>query len=85
MVYFYYYYYKLKLIQDYFHETMTMCTDVKTVLQYLLVAIAANCENGSKRLLLIRDSEGYQAVISDSEVQEVAEVRLVVIGICGRD
>ena len=52
-------------------------------LQYLLVAIAANCENGSasdKLLFRERDSECHEAVVSDSEVHkanEVSEVRLV--------
>ena len=49
----------------------------------LLVAIAANCENSSesdKLLVNMRDSESYEAVVSDSGVHtadEVSEVRLV--------
>ena len=41
-------------------------------LQYLLVAIADNCENGSesdKLLVNERDSECHEAVVSDSEVE----------------
>ena len=52
-------------------------------LRYLLVAIAANCENSSdsnKVLVNERDSECHEAVVIDSEVHkagEVSEVRLV--------
>ena len=52
-------------------------------LQYLLVVIAANCENGSesdKLLVNERDSECRKAVVSDSEqhkADEVSKVRLV--------
>ena len=52
-------------------------------LQYLLVAIAANCQNCSesdRRLVNERHSESHEAVFIDSEVHkpdEVCEVRLV--------
>ena len=52
-------------------------------LQYLLVVIAANCENSresDKLLVNERDSECHKAVVSNSEVHnadEVSEVRLV--------
>ena len=52
-------------------------------LQYLLVVIAANCENSSESDKLFvneRDSECHKAVVPDSEVHkadEVSEVRLV--------
>ena len=50
---------------------------------YLLVNIAANCENSSesnKILVNERDSECHKAVVSDSDVlkaDEVSKVRLV--------
>ena len=52
-------------------------------LQYLLVVIAANCENSSESNELLvneRDSECQKAVVSDSEMRkadEVSEVKLV--------
>ena len=52
-------------------------------LQYLLVAIGANCENcGESDKLLVneRDREHHKAVVSDSVVHmadEVSDVRLV--------
>ena len=52
-------------------------------LRYLLVVIAANCENGRKSDKLLvneRDGECHKAVGRDSEVHkadEVSEVRLV--------
>ena len=52
---------------------MDRLRDYEVFLQYLLVAIAANCENGSasdKLLLRERDSEVHKA-------NEVSEVRLV--------
>ena len=55
----------------------------KQLLYYLLVVIAANCENSSesdKLLVNERDNGCHKAVVSDSEVHkadEVSEVRLV--------
>ena len=52
-------------------------------LQYMLVAIAVDCENCSesdKLLVNERDSECHKADVSDSEVHkadEVSEVKLV--------
>ena len=57
--------------------------DYEIFLRYLLVDIAANCENSSesdKLLVNERYSECHKAVVSDSEVHkadEVSEVRLV--------
>ena len=51
--------------------------DYEAFLQYLLVAIAANCENSSesdKVLVTERDSEHQKAVVSDSEVHKADEV-----------
>ena len=61
---------------------MNRCRDYEAFLKYLLVDIAANCENCSKsdkRLVNERDSECHEAV-HDSEVHkldEVSEERLV--------
>ena len=44
------------------------------LLQYLLVAIAANCENSSesdKLLVNERDSECHKAIVSDSKVHKL--------------
>ena len=57
--------------------------DYEVFLQYLLVVIAANCENSSESDELFvneRDSECHKAVVQHSEVHkadEVSEVRLV--------
>ena len=62
---------------------MDIFRDYEVFLQYLSVAIAANCEKSSesdKLLVDERDSECRKAVVSDSEVHkadEVSEVRLV--------
>ena len=51
-------------------------------LQYLLVAIAANCENTSeseKLLVTERDSECHEAVVDDSEVHKADDVSKVVL------
>ena len=52
---------------------MNRCRDYKVFLQYLLIFIAANCENinkSDKLLVNERDSEVHKA-------DEVSEVRLV--------
>ena len=57
--------------------------DYEVFRRYLLVGIAANCENSSesdKILVNERDSERHKADVSDSEVHKddkVSEVRLV--------
>ena len=62
---------------------MDRCQDYKVFLQYLLVGIAADCENSTesdKHLVHERDSECHEAVVSHSEVHkadEISEVRLV--------
>ena len=59
------------------------CRDYEVFLQYLLIAIAANCENSfesDKLLVNERDSECHEAVVSASEVckaDKISEVRLV--------
>ena len=66
-------------------EVWTDCEerDYEVFLQYLLLVIAANCENSSesdKLLVNERDRECHQAVVNDSEVHqadEVSKVRLV--------
>ena len=76
---------KQNFIQDDLDETMKVhrCQDYEVFLRYLLVAIAANCENSSASDNLLvneRDSECHEAVVCDSEVHkadEVSEVRLV--------
>ena len=56
-------------------------------LQYLLVVIAANCENSSEsdeRLVNERDSECHKVVVSDSEEHMTDGVRLGGVSEVGR-